>query len=141
MPVTLIGEGATPDQSNPRKGQAMTDILKRVREFETGRKGEGDTLTRVRQCEREAFQTAREATKTLLDATNVMGAERAVVAGVVAGLLETHRYLQSQGILAILEALGSFGKIGGREDARNAHAKATCAMLPEALRERIYWKD
>jgi len=116
-------------------------MLNKIREFETGRAGEGDTLRKLREADREAFRKAREATKALLDATNTMGAEPAVVAGVVAGILETHRYLQGQGIVAILTALGEFGRLPGHEDPRNAHAKATCAKLPEALREQIYWKD
>jgi len=116
-------------------------MLDRIREMERGYTGQGDTLQRIREAETDAFIKAKVATKALLDATNTMGCDKAIVAGVVAGLLETHRYLQQQGIVAILEALGSFGKMDGQSDARNEHAKATCALLPEALRERIYWKD
>ena len=116
-------------------------MLNKIREFETGRAGEGDTLRRIREAETDAYAKAKVATKALLDATNVMGSEKAVIAGVVAGILETHRYLQGQGIVAILTALGEFGRLPGHEDPRNAHAKATCAKLPEALREQIYWKD
>ena len=112
-----------------------------IREFESGATGEGDTLRKIRKAERDAFNAARAATKALLDATNCMGADKAVIAGVVAGILNTHRYLQGQGIIAILTALGEFGRLPGHEDPRNAHAKATCAKLPEALREQIYWKD
>jgi len=116
-------------------------MLDKIRGFERGQIGEGDTLAKLREADQEAFRKAREATKAILDATNTMGAESAVVAGVVAGILETHRYLQGQGIVAILTALGEFGKLPGHEDARNAHAKGTCAKLPEVLKDRIYWKD
>jgi hypothetical protein len=117
-------------------------MLKQIRQFERGIiDDDSDTIQRIRESEREAYLAARNATKALLDATNTMGADKAVVAGVVAGILETHRYLQDQGITAILTALGEFGRMSGQEDARNADAKGTCAMLPEVLRERIYWKD
>lgn len=88
-----------------------------------------------------AFNTAEKAVKDLVDATNVMGTEDAVVAGIISGLLSSHRYLQSQGINAILKALGEFGRMPGNKDARNSHAKGTCEQLVQVLRDRIYWPD
>jgi hypothetical protein len=115
-------------------------MLEKIRQFERGIIEDDSFGSRLREADRVAYQKAREATKTLLDATNVMGAESAVMAGVVAGILETHRYLQSKGITALLTALGEFGRLEGLADARNEYVKGTCAMLPDVLRERIYWK-
>lgn len=120
-------------------------MLKQIQEYER-RDQDGDTLFRelskaVYKSEATPFQKAKVATKMLLDATNTMGSDREIQAGFVAGILETHRHLQSQGILAILTALGNWGKMAGQSDARNEHAKETCELLPTLLRERIYWKD
>ena len=92
-------------------------------------------------AEARAKRLAREATMALLDSTNAMGCREAVVAGVVEGILNTHRHLQSEGIRAILTALGEFGRLEGQADARNAHTKETCALLVERIADRIYWKD
>lgn len=117
------------------------DIRDDIRSFEQGYiSPDGDNPIReLGESDRDTFRKAKEATMALLDATNVMGSEKAVQAGVVAGILGTHRYLQSQGIFAILTALGEFGRSGCNTDARNEAAKDTCNMLVSALRERIYW--
>lgn len=91
-------------------------------------------------AEVRAKRLAREATMSLLDSTNASGCREAVVAGVVEGILATHRHLQSEGIRAILTALGEFGRLEGQADMRNAHTKETCGLLVERIADRIYWK-
>jgi hypothetical protein len=121
--------------------QAET-ILQRIDTHERGITRHPDASKPLpRECEVEAFNKARDAVMALLDATNVMGCDDAVKLGVIQGILRTHRYLQGQGIVAILTALGEFGRLPGNKDPRNAHAKETCESLVSALRERIYWPD
>ena len=113
-------------------------IRERISDYERGyiRDPESDSRTQMRTAEVDAFQKAQAAMEALLDATNVMGCDQAVQAGIFAGLERTHRYLQGQGIVAILTALGEYGH-EARTDPRNEHAVQTCKLLTTALRDRI----
>lgn len=122
-------------------------ILQRMSRLEKGydRDPENNTIRKLREADVDAFNKAREATIALLDATNTMGAEDAVMLGIIRGITQTHRYLQGQGIPAMLKAIGEFGRLAESEhlfDARNAHVVKLAQMLRESeLRERIYWED
>jgi hypothetical protein len=112
-----------------------------TRDFDDSRDYAMKLMNEARSRQMSPFQKAKVATMLLLDATNTMGSEREVTSGIVAGIVRTHRYLQSQGIISILTALGEFGRSDSGSDPRNEHAKGTCAKLLEVLRDRIYWKD
>ena len=81
---------------------------------------------------------AKELTEELCKALN--GGSRAdAVKGVIEGLKYEHRYLQSEAIWCLLEALGTLAT--ERTDGRNEHAIKACADLRAAVGDRIYWKD
>ena len=81
-------------------------------------------------------QDARDAIETLTRALNG-GTRRDVIAGLVQGLSREHRYLQSEAIWALLEALARLPQETGT-DARNEHAVNACADVYAALADRIY---
>ena len=119
-------------------------VIDKIRELEgyapTGE--ETETLRKMRESAVDAYERARDATKEILDATNVMGRDiqEAVEAGVVQGIWRTHNHLGQQGIVAILKALSAWGNLpestSSYVDPRNRHARETCKALKEFLRER-----
>jgi hypothetical protein len=110
-----------------RKNFATDDIYQKVRSL-------------LREEEMSDYQKAKIATMLLLDCVNG-GSRSKVQSGVICGILDTHRYLQSEGLNALLTALGNYGRLAGHSDARNEYVKATCEMLPDVLSDRIYWRD
>lgn len=84
----------------------------------------------------DTHNLAKAAIALLLDCVNGGDSKDAVI-GTVEGIRTTHRHLQSVGIFALLEALGTVSKLSS--DARNEHAYRACAEMREALKERIYW--
>lgn len=125
----------------------MTKMRDRIAEHEKGSYG-NDTHDLVRALREgltahgierhDTYNIAKGAIALLLDALN-SGSDRDAVPGVVAGILTTHRYLQGQGIWALLTALGHLPELENATDARNEHAYKACETLREALSERIYW--
>ena len=122
-----------------------TTIREKIRRLEDRRyrddKGE---LQRVSKYDLETYAKAKEATKTLLDSLNG-GSREVVQAAIVQGILETHKYLQSQGIAALLHGLGSFGALTESEswltDARNEAIANACSALRPALDRWLFWRD
>jgi hypothetical protein len=117
-------------------------VLARLHELEQGYiRDENNTLTKLREADVKAFKRARAAMAELLDATNTMGAVDPVMLGTIAGIMDTHRYLQGQGVPAILKAIGQFGKLAEQNswlsDARNAHVVKIAEMLRDGLDSRI----
>ena len=64
----------------------------------------------------------------LLDASN--GGSRDVVqAGIIRGIVQTHRHLQGVGIRSLLDALKTWGTSDAGTDMRNHYAKVDCSKL------------
>ena len=86
----------------------------------------------------ETKKKAKELTEALCKALNG-GSRKDAVAGVVDALRHEHRYLQSEAVWALLEALGTLAT--ERTDARNEHAIKACGDLKAAVGDRIYWPE
>jgi hypothetical protein len=104
-----------------------------------------DTMTRkvkdvLYEEEASAYQKAKIAMMILLDATNG-GDKSEIHSGLICGILDTHRHLQSVGLNTLLLALGNYGRLDGQSDARNEYVKDTCKSLVTALKERMFWRD
>jgi hypothetical protein len=95
---------------------------------------------RVNEHSRKTFEEVEAATKAILNALNG-GSQKPAIFGFLAGLMGEHRYLQNEGVIALLTGLGVFGGMPRRyTDARNEIAHKLCGTLREALNERIYWE-
>jgi len=123
----------------------MTNIIDTIRKIDgymaTGDESEGEMSRR--RFDREKFRAAADTMAKLIDLTNTMGSEEHVVAGIVEGIIRSHRHLQYKGILAIFQALGEFGALpeGQFTDGRNAFAHKLCGLLRERFRDELFWKD
>ena len=86
----------------------------------------------------ETRKVVGDSTKALCKALNG-GSRKDAVAGLLEVLTREHRYLQSEVIWALLEALGSMAT--ERTDARNEAAIRACGDLRKAVGDRIYWPE
>ena len=123
---------------------ATPKIIETCRDIEgwrpTGNESDGEANRRA--FDRDKYLEVRDTMAKLVDLTNTMGCETQVIAGIVAGLLESHRYLQDKAIQAIFRALGEYGRLPGQyTDARNEFAHKLCSLLTERFRDELYWKD
>lgn len=114
----------------------MSDIWAKIRSLETCDRS-------YEEHELRLYREVRDLTTKLVDSTNTMGSSGVVEAGIVAGIINCHRYLQEQGIKALVYALGEFGRLptGQFTDARNQFAHKLCGILREKLRDEMFWKD
>ena len=90
----------------------------------------------------KTYTRALQATKELGDARN-SGSSDAIRAGILSGILSTHRYLSGDVIVQMLHALGDIGGMpeAAVSDGRNAFAYKLCKLLRERFSAELYWKD
>ena len=120
-------------------------IVERIQEQSrwrpTGDESEGEVNRRT--FDRDKFNEVSATMAKLIDLTNTMGCEEQVICGIVEGIVQSHRFLQGKGIVAILQALGEFGGLpeGQFTDARNSFAHRLCGLLRERFKDELFWKD
>lgn len=115
-------------------------------------KNKSDVRDTIRKFERvtqesdrhdaKKYGEARDAVLKLGDALNG-GSREAIAAGVVEGLLRTHRYLSNEVVVAFLTALGELGALPEAEvsDPRNKFAYELCQKLRRTFRDELFWRD
>lgn len=124
----------------------MSHILKRIRDIlstKFARGEEEDTQSlKLRIFDQETMNDTASAIKTIGDKMNA-GDDGVVVAGIVSGLIDQHRYLQSKTIGALIWALCEFATLPEDQfvDARNLYAHKLCQKMRECFADDFCWKD
>lgn len=132
-----------------------TDVRKKLQELE------GPTRDKYKIREHEGYRESKEVMTNLGRAINggtrygkepepcekcgvedgITGIDPDTLAlGLLAGLYQEHRYLQSHLILALITALGNLGEIEGT-DARNEFGIGLCREIRELFKDKLFWKD
>jgi len=93
---------------------------------------------RPHESTQKAFERARELTLELGKALNG-GDKGAIQYGILDGLLSEHRYLQSEMVFSLLNALGRWSTLESVTDARNEAAHETCKNI--AKFDNLYFGD
>lgn len=101
-----------------------------------------DSLVEARQQERTHTQAIERSITAIVDALHV--GDQLVRTVLVHEIVGTHRHLQQQLILALLQALGDLGTLheewpGGYADARNAFAMKLCVKLRTCLSDELFY--
>jgi hypothetical protein len=91
---------------------------------------------------RKAFEEARDAVMALGDALNG-GSKDVILAGILEGMMRTHRYLSNEMVIALLTAMGEFGSLpeSSVSDARNSFAFKLCGKVRENFSDELFWRD
>lgn len=95
----------------------------------------------VDKYDRKAFKKGEDLAKELCDSVNGMS-RNVIAAGFLEGILRSHRFLQSEAIFCLMQALGDFGALEEHvTDPRNEAAHEACGKVREALRDVLFWRD
>ena len=94
------------------------------------------------ESDHKTYEAARDLAEKLGDLLNG-GSHGPAQAGLLVGLLKQHRYLNNEAIIAVLTALGEFGRLNKAAvaDARNSFAYDLCRKLRDTFRSELFWHD
>lgn len=96
--------------------------------------------------DRHIFEDAKSHIKALADIINGSGNDRIICAAIVDEMFHTHRHLQGNLIVTILNALGDYGLMYKEDpmrwaDARNEFAMQLLQKFRERFKDELFWRD
>lgn len=68
-----------------------------------------------------------------------------ITTATIMGLLDAHRYIQNETVIALITALGDLGRMYEEtpemvSDARNSFAMSLCLKIRKALQDDLFWR-
>jgi hypothetical protein len=104
-----------------------------------------EQAARTRLRDQQTFNDVKAAVKVLADTINGSGNAPIIRAAIVDELLRTHRYLENDLIITVLQALGDIGALNKQtparySDARNETAMKLCGTIREKFENELFWR-
>jgi len=93
--------------------------------------------------ERDRYKRASDLMNQLVELAGSSTRGDEIIAGLIQGLVQSHRHKQMKAIMALLHTLGEYGKLprGQYVDGRNEIVHGHCRKLRENLKTEIFWRD